>query len=42
MNNASFQLDSQAALARQPLESHIRLEAWEASWELAHKGACTW
>ena len=35
MNYASFRLDSQAALARQPLEIHVRLEARETSWELA-------
>ena len=29
MNNWSFKLDSEAALAREPLEIHVRLEARE-------------
>lgn len=35
MNTASFRLDSQSALARAPLEVHVRLEARETSWELS-------
>lgn len=33
MNTASFKLDSRSALARPPLEIHVRLEARETTWE---------
>ena len=34
MNNWSFTLDSGAAVAREPLDIHVRLEARETAWEL--------